>query len=528
MKRRVAIAVAVALALVVGGLFGRLWAQRSATLGQSLQLFSRVVGLVLTNYVETIKPDELIRSAIRGMLESLDPYTDFLEEQDYDELKVRTEAQFGGIGIHIGTVDSRLTVISPIEGTPAERAGIRGGDRIAEIEGESTRGFTSSDAVKLLRGEPGTRVNITIERPGVADPIPVELTRAIISIKAVPYAGLVDDGIGYVRLADFSKVASSELREAIDSVFGAGAKKLILDLRSNGGGLLREGRDVTDLFLPPGRVVVRTEGRVPQSRQEFISETPGLHGDFAMVVLVDRGSASAAEIVAGALQDWERALVLGDTTFGKGSVQTIHQLDAETAVKITTAYWYTPSGRCINHPRDENGEFEEEMVDEDGEVVPGPGPRSRPANETAGKTFKTLGSLGRMVHGGGAIVPDVYLSYEKRDELEMRLPRAVFFDFAVDYTNDHKGLTMDFVADDVVIEQFRTYLRDVKEVEFTDVEFDSARAHLAGEVEREVGGKLTGMRGEYQMRLRSDVHVRRATELLAAGSTEEMLRSLGN
>ncbi|HDQ99533.1 MAG TPA: S41 family peptidase [candidate division WOR-3 bacterium] len=523
MKRRVAITAAVALALVVGGLFGRLWAQRTATLGQSLQTFSRVVGLVLANYVEPVSPDEIIRSAIRGLLGSLDPYTDFLEEDDYDELRVRTEAQFGGIGIHIGTVDGRLTVIAPIEGTPAERAGVRGGDRIARIDGASTKGFTTTDAVKLLRGKPGTNVKVDLDRPGVKEPIPVELTRAIINIRAVPYAGMVSGDIGYVRLADFSKVATTELRAAVDSLFGVGAKKLVLDLRSNGGGLLREGRDVSDLFLPPGRVVVRTEGRVPGSRQEFLSEEPDMNGDFPMVVLVDRSSASAAEIVAGALQDWERALILGDTTFGKGSVQTIHQLDATTAVKLTTAYWYTPSGRCINRPRDSKGDdLEDEYEDE--EAPPRPAPR-----RDDGTVYRTLGELGRPVCGGGAIVPDAFVQYELRNEFEMRLTRSVFFDFAIEYKDDHRDLTMDFVADDRVLDRFRSYLRDVKEVEFTDIEFDSAREHLAGEVEREVGGKLLGMRGEYQMRLRNDVHLKRAVELLSsAGSTRQMLSSLGS
>ena len=524
MKRRVAITAAVALALVVGGLFGRLWAQRAATLGQSLQTFSRVIGLVLSNYVEPVSPDELIRSAIRGLLGSLDPYTDFLEAEDYDELRVRTEAQFGGIGIHIGTVDGRLTVISPIEGTPAERAGVRGGDRIARIDGASTEGFTTTDAVKLLRGKPGTIVSIDFHRPGVKEPIPVELTRAIINIRAVPYAGMVSGDVGYVRLADFSKVATTELRAAVDSLFGVGAKKLVLDLRSNGGGLLREGRDVTDLFLPPGRVVVRTDGRVPGSRQEFLSETPELRGDYPMVVLVDRGSASAAEIVAGAVQDWERALILGDTTFGKGSVQTIHQLDATTAVKLTTAYWYTPSGRCINRPRDPGGDDRDDEYDD--EEAP---PRPAPPRQDDSTVYRTLGALGRPVCGGGAIVPDVYVQYELRNEFEMRLTRSVFFDFAVEYKDDHQDLTMDFVADDRVLGQFRSYLRDVKEVEFTDTEFDSARKHLVGEIEREVGGKLLGMRGEYQMRLRNDIHVKRAVELLSsAGSTRQMLSSLGS
>ncbi len=507
-KRRVAIVVSVALALVVGGLFGRLWAQRTATLGQSLQLFSRVVGLVLTNYVEAVKPGELIDAAIEGMLQSLDPHTNYLDEDDFNEMKVRTEAQFGGVGIHISIVEDRLTVISPIEGTPAERAGIRGGDRIAEIEGESTEGFTTMDAVHVLRGEPGTDVNIGIDRPGVSDLIPITITRAIINIKAVPYAGMVTDDIGYVRLADFSKVASSELREALDSLFAVGATRLVFDLRSNGGGLLREGREVTDLFLPADRVIVRTEGRVPQSRREYVSETPGFHGQFPMVVLVDRGSASAAEIVAGAIQDWERGVILGDTTFGKGSVQTIHQLGPKTAVKVTTAYWYTPSGRCINRPRNSDGEFENDSTAER-------------------EKYKTLGSLARTVYGGGAIVPDIWLGYEERNELGLQVRRDAYFDFAVDYNNSHPGLTMEFVADDAVLDQFRRYLRDVKEVEFEDAEFDSSRSLFVGQLEREVAGKLMGLRGEYQMRLRRDVHVDRAVELLtAAGSSEELLRGL--
>ena len=210
MKRRVALVTTlVVLALCLGGLFGRLWAQKSGGLLQSLQTFSRVVDIVMSTYVEKIDPDKMIQAGIRGMLSSLDPHTEFLDQRDFNELRVRTEGQFGGIGIHIGIMDAQLTVIAPIEGTPAERAGIRGGDRIAEIEGKTTAGFTPDDAIKVLRGEPGSKVKISIARPGVKDLIPFELTRAIINIKAVPYAALLDGGIGYVRLADFSKTASA-------------------------------------------------------------------------------------------------------------------------------------------------------------------------------------------------------------------------------------------------------------------------------------------------------------------------------
>jgi carboxyl-terminal processing protease len=337
-----------------------------------------------------------------------------------------------------------------------------------------------------------------------------ELTRAIINIRAVPYAALLEDGIGYVRLADFSKTATQELSRAVDSLFDVGATKLIFDLRSNGGGLLGEGRDVTDLFLPPGEVIVRTSGRTPDSRREYVSETQDAHGDgFPLVVLVDRASASAAEIVAGALQDWERALIVGDTTYGKGSVQTIHPLGQDFAVKVTTAFWYTPSGRCINRPYDKESAVIQDTI-----------------RDTT-KVYHTLGKLHRSVYGGGAIVPDVHVAYTRLSPLAARMTRDVFFDFAVDYVNSHPGLTADFRADKAVIDQFHDYLKTTKKLEFTQAEFDSSQSIFVREVEREVAAKLLGMRGDYQARMRSDEHVKKAVELLKpVQSTAELLKGL--
>ncbi len=512
-------------ALAVGGLFGRLWAQRTSSLMQNLQLFGRVVELVITNYVERVDNEKLIRSAIRGMLESLDPHTEFLDESDFKELRVRTEGQFGGIGIHIGLVDQTLTVIAPIEGTPAERAGLRGGDRILEIEGKSTKGFTTEDAVKLLRGEPGTKVVVGIGRPGVEQTMPFSLTREVINIKAVPHATLLGSGVGYVRLADFSRAATRELNRAIDSLFGAGAKKLVLDLRSNGGGLLAEGKEVSDLFLPPGKVIVRTKGRIPDSEREYVAETQDAFGEFPLVVLVDRGSASAAEIVAGALQDWERGLILGDTTFGKGSVQTIHQLGPTEAVKITTAYWYTPSGRCINRPRDRNGEVKSDTLD--GADEPESSVIREPGTDNS-REYRTLGKLRRPVCGGGAIVPDIVMPYERIQGLGLRVNRDAFFDFAVDFTRRNQGLTMAFRADGPVLAEFATFLRTRKEMEFTDAAFDSSRQFFVAQIEREVAGKLFGMRGDYQMRLRHDPQVARAESLLAPVASNEQLLKAAN
>ncbi len=509
MKRRAALVGSIVAAALLGGLFGRLWAmKKGATLAESLQLFSRVVGLVTTNYVEPVEPEKLIKAALKGMLESLDPHTSLLEEKNYKELKVHIDAQFGGIGIHIGLVGEVLTVIAPIEGTPAERMGIRGGDRIVEIEGKSTRGYTTEDAVKLLRGEPGTKVKITIERPGVADLIPMEITREIINIAAVPYAGMVTKDIGFVRLADFSRVASRDLSHALDSLFALGAKKIIFDLRSNGGGLLKEGCEVADLFLPPGKVIVETRGRIPESRRSFVSQTQDKYQDFPLVVLVDRGSASAAEIVAGALQDWERGVILGDTTFGKGSVQNIEQLGPDLAVRLTTAYWYTPAGRCINRKRNADDEVVEDST-------------------TSKLLYHTLGKLRRPVYGGGAVAPDVYLPYEKLSAFEMKVNRDAFFDFAVRYVQKHPGLDMSFSATPQVLAEFAEYLRTEKKMDFTPAEFDSASDWFAASIEREVAGKLGGMKADYEMRLRRDPQVKKAVELLtAAKSNEGMLANL--
>ncbi len=510
MRKRIVLGIAVATALFLGGLLGKLWADHGPTIYDNLQLLSRVMGLVMSGYVEPVSGDTLVRAAIRGMLNSLDPYSEFLDESDFRELRVRTEGQYGGIGTHIGIVDNELTVIAPIEGTPAERAGIRGGDRIAEVDGKSTQGFTTDEAIKVLRGEPGTKVRIGIRRPGVSEMLYFDLIRALISIKAVPYAGMVGRDVGYVRLSDFSRAATGEMSRMIDSLVSVGARKLVIDLRQNGGGLLTEGRDVSDLFLPPGRLIVRTAGRLPESRQELIAETEEKCGDMPIVVLVDRGSASASEIVAGALQDWERAVIVGDTTFGKGSVQTIIPFGQNVGVRLTTAYWYTPCGRSITRPRDKGGE-----------VI------SKRPDTSVGK-FVTLGGRRRRVYGGGGIAPDVQVSLPRISGLALRLPRDVYFDFATGYVNSRPNVTMDFVADDSVLRLFKDFLRGERQLDFTEAEFDSAREAIATSLEIEVAGKLKGIRGEYQMRLRRDPQLQKALELLRdAESTDDMLVRLG-
>ncbi|MEO0083996.1 MAG: S41 family peptidase [candidate division WOR-3 bacterium] len=497
-KLKLTLTIIIILIVFAGGvLTAKLMAQRVSNLHQSLQRFSYILNLIINDYVEEVDADKLVKSAINGMLNALDPYSNFLEAEEYSELKTRLEAQFGGIGIYIGLRDNFPAVISPIEGTPAYKVGLLAGDKIVKIEGKSTEGMSIQEAMKLLRGTPGTTVKISCQREGVSNLLDFTITRDTIKIKAVPYAGKLTPQIGYVRLADFSKVARIELESAIDSLFEKeGITKLIFDLRSNPGGYLQEGYEVADLFLPPGKLVVVAKGRREESKREFITATEDKFGEYPLITLVDRGSASASEIVAGALQDWERSLILGDTTFGKGSVQNIIPIDQNTALKLTNAYWYTPSGRCINRPHQSPV-----IVRQD-------------SGKMSQKKYYTLGSLRRELTGVGGIVPDYYMHYRRYNEFETKLiNQAVFFDFAVKYVAQHKELKPDFQITNEMLDEFKQIVRN-KKIEFTDATFDSNITFIKQEIEREIKSKLYGMKGDYEVRLKYDEQVQKAVEFL--------------
>ncbi len=500
MKKTATLLGIILVLLFLSWLSARLWAQRDNLL-RSLNLFTNVLNIVSRNYVEEIETKDLIKFAIEGMLNELDPYSQYMEPAEYRELQVRTQARFGGIGIQIGMRDNILTVISPIEGTPAYRAGLQAGDQIIEIEGEPTEGWTVSEAVKRLRGTPGTKVTMKIRREAISEEFSVTLIREVIEIKAVPYFGMVDRDIGYCRLADFSQVARLELEKALDSLIKAGAKKIIFDLRGNSGGLLQEGFEVSSLFLPAGRMVVRVKGREARADRDFITEESGNYLTQPLVLLVDRGSASASEIVAGCLQDWERALIIGDTTFGKGSVQTVHPLEETTALKLTTAYWYTPAGRCIQKPVKKDTAKEK-------------------------KVFHTLGRLKREIYGKGGIAPDLFLAYPTYPRFLAKAGRDVFFDFAVRYKSLHQELKSPFKVGPEVLAEFKDFLL-AKKVAFTPAEFDSSSEIIRQEIEREIASKLAGTKGEYEVRLTYDLHVKKAVELLRpVNKVEELLAKI--
>jgi carboxyl-terminal processing protease len=310
-----------------------------------LKVFAEAITLLKENYVKEVDDKDLIYGAIKGMLSSLDPHSSFLTPDAYKEMQVDTKGEFGGLGIQISIKDNILTVIAPIEDTPAFRAGVKAGDRIIKIDGKSTKGMSLYDAVKRLRGPKGTSVTITIIREGLKEPRDIKIVRDIIRIKSVK-SRVIDDGIGYIKLLQFQQKTPAELEDALLKLTKEGINSLILDLRNNPGGLLNSSVEVASYFLPPKKLVVYIKGRKDE-KNEFYTTGSEHYLDYPMVVLVNEGSASASEIVAGALQDWDRALIMGTKTFGKGSVQTVIPLSDGSAIRLTTALYYTPKGRSI-------------------------------------------------------------------------------------------------------------------------------------------------------------------------------------
>lgn len=315
---------------------------------QELRLFSEVLGIIRQNYVEPISDGDLLKSAIRGMLGGLDPHSAYLEGEEFQALKEGTSGEFGGLGIEVGMEDGFVKVISPIDDTPAQRAGIQAGDLIVRLDDTAVKGLSLSEAVKRMRGKPGTDIILTVVREGEQRPLQITITRAIIKVNSVRSRTLTP-GYGYLRVSQFQINTGRKLREAVTKLKegnGGNLKGLVLDLRNNPGGVLTAAVSVSDAFISQG-LIVYTEGRAPEAEQRFSATSGDVLTGVPIVVLVNAGSASASEIVAGALQDNGRAIIMGEKTFGKGSVQTILPIREDTALKLTTARYYTPKGRSI-------------------------------------------------------------------------------------------------------------------------------------------------------------------------------------
>ena len=430
---------------------------------------NKVLSEVNRKYVEDVDPTELTDAALNGIRNILDPHTTVFSPKDYESLKVSMEGKFGGVGITISLRDNILTVISPLSGTPAFRLGIRAGDRIRKIDGKDTKGLSLDEAVNKLRGKIGTDVTVSIEREGVPDLMDFTITRAEIIVHAVPYYGMVSKDIGYIKLATFSDKTTSDVENALKSLQKQGMKKIILDMRYNPGGLLNQAIEISELFLKQGNVIVSTRGRT-QKTESHARKNGIVKPDVPMVVLLNQVSASAAEIVSGALQDWDRALIIGKTSFGKGSVQTIFPLDNQgNALKLTTAFYYLPFGRCINKP--ENGIKGLKLMEEEYAAEEGDEKADTTKKDTAKvDTFYT--NIGRMMFGGGGITPDVEVELSPMPwVVQVQERMAMYFKFAVkirpDLEKNNVKIDANWEVPDSLFTQFRDFC--MKDTNFTKI-----------------------------------------------------------
>lgn len=442
------------------------------TLYKNIKLFNDIAFNVENRYMDDVDTRDMIHAGIRGMLSRLDPFSVLMERQSYDQLMESTSGKYQGVGMQIDVRNDTLIVVTPIEGTPAYRLGLFAGDRIISIDGATTIGMTTEDAARKMRGPAGSQVTLSVVRPGLPDVMEYVVERAVIELKSVNYYGTTADGIGYLRLNRFAETTHDEMRQALSDLASQNIKGLVFDLRSNGGGLLDEAVETSNFFLPKDRLVVYTKGRDPESEQRFLSTKDPIIADVPMVVLVNGGSASASEIVAGALQDWDRALIMGQTTFGKGLVQQIFNIggrNSDVALKLTTARYYVPSGRSIQKPshsgpQDAQAEAGEEDAESDQE---------KDTVGTPAEVFYT--AAGRPVYGGGGIVPDVDLPVEMYEPIEINLERqGLFFSFAVEYATAHPDLGLDFEADDKVLADFKKFVEERKFTYTTPLESEFA------------------------------------------------------
>jgi carboxyl-terminal processing protease len=489
--------------------------------------FTAVLDTIESNYVERIPSPKVIAGGINGLLHSLDPHSNFLDEEAYASLQEEQHGSFYGLGITIQSINGILTVISPIEGTPAFKAGLRAGDVISEIEGEPTKGKPTNLLLKKLRGPKGTKVTITVEREGFADPMHFTLVRDEIPVNSISYSFMIRPGVGYVRIKNFTETTSRELDQALHTLKEDGMKSLIVDLRFNTGGLLDQAIKVSDEFLEKGAVIVSTKGRISEANTIYKCPETNDYENMPLVVLVNRSSASASEIVAGAIQDQDRGIIVGTTTWGKGLVQSLYRLSANTALALTTARYYTPSGRLIQ--RDYSRSMYDYYYTDIG------------VDEDASHREKAYTTTGREVYGGGGITPDVKVdSIQQTKFMDLLNSEYAFFNFAkrfsaaderkvqaAEASNGPKPTSLhvidrNFKADEAVMDDFRGFLEKSK-ISFTDKDIQDNLPQIKAQIRSEVFGAIWGSEEGYKVASDQDPQVLKALELLP--KAEALLKS---
>jgi len=466
-----------------------------------LGTFSQILSVVQSRAAGKVESKDAIEGAIRGMMRTLDPHTNYLDADDYRHMVEEQQGSFSGLGIVISKPahDKPLTVISPLEGTPAWNAGIRPGDVISQIEGTDTLDMSIDEALRRLKGPKGTKVSITITRPGDEEVLHFTLVRDDIPTNSIRYAFMLRPGIGYIRIDNFTRTTEREMEEEIQALYQQDMNRLVLDLRRNPGGLLDQAVRVSDHFLRKGQMIVYTQGRIRGSDQEFRASGMGNHPELPLIVLVDKFSASASEIVSGAIQDHDRGLIVGKPTWGKGLVQTVYPLSQGAALALTTARYYTPSGRLIQRDYDS---LEDYLSYEDEGA-----PEATPASE-----IRRTDS-GRTVYGGGGIHPDVLVDLEPTSKFVDQLQRGqAFFHFSVEYNTRHKGLTRGFEVTPAILSEFQQFL-DRRKIAWTPAEIEADEARLKTEIRQAISSTLWGLEEGYKVTIEIDRQVQRAIDL---------------
>ncbi len=497
-----------AAALIFSGVAGEKLLALTDESEAQFQLYTEMLHLAHERYGSEVPYKSLVYSSIQGMLRTLDPHTNFLTPEAYDNMRERQQGSFYGLGILVSKRSGDLTVISPIEGTPAWRLGLRAGDIISTIEGEPTSTMTLDEAVRKLKGPKGTQVNVHITRRNVEKPLPFSITRAEIPQNTVRYAYMMTPETGYIRLTDFSRSTTREISEALEKLEGEGMKQLLLDLRSNGGGLLDQTVEVSKYFVPERSAIVETRGRLRDSHQSFLSNESDDMLDLPLVVLVNNGTASAAEILAGAIQDHDVGLVTGVPTWGKGLVQTVYNLSYGTGIALTTAKYYTPSGRLIQ--RDYSSYYDYYNNFEGGDED------DTPEVSIDSPEFET--DLGRKVYGGGGITPDEIVEMPDGPvELQPLFAKNAFFEFAVDYESRHKIADTTWQPPADMLEGFRTWLLAEELFESDDLETmfaeDDAKAFTERQIHSDIFTAAFGTEAAHKVLAVGDTQIQSALEL---------------
>jgi len=427
------------------------------SIAKNLDIFYTLFREMNMIYVDETDPEVMIKTGIDAMLKKLDPYTVYIPESKMEDYKFMTTGQYGGIGALIRKDGDYVVISEPYEGFPAQKSGLRAGDKILSIDKKSVKGKTTQQMSDFLKGEPGSVFEMLIERPGTEKPMTISITREKIKIEPVPYFSMINDSTGYFILTSFTQEAAAQVKEAATKLVEKGAKSLIFDLRSNGGGLLNQSVNIVNLFVEKGSDIVSTKGRVSQWDKKYIANNTALYPDIPMVILVNSGSASASEIVSGAFQDLDRAVIIGSRTFGKGLVQTTRPLSYNAQLKVTTAKYYIPSGRCIQA-------LDYSHRNDDGSVGKVP--------DSLMTEFKTKN--GRLVYDGGGILPDIKINRKTMSNIAFSLIAQNFiFDYATEYRLKHDSINSarTYHFTDADYNDFKSWLSD------KELDYESVSAH---------------------------------------------------